>query len=694
MKTAKMSGVMLLLAIVVMACSDNPSISTTLISGSIQGKALSLANTVSTIAGSGATDGTGANASFSDPTGIVKYGSDIFVADTFNHTIRKIDTLTGVVTTIAGTAGSSGSTDGTGATAKFYQPAGITTDGANLFVSERLNHTIRKIVISSGLVTTIAGTAGVSGSTNATGAAARFNTPKGIATDGTYLYVSDWGNNTIRKIVMASGAVTTIAGTPGVEGSADGTGTAAQFNEPYGITINGANLFVADAGNNTIRKIVISSGAVTTIAGTAVESGSTDGTGIAARFNRPYGIDTYGDNLFVTDSLNHTLRRIVISSGAVTTIAGKVGVSGFIDGTGAAARFNGPYSSTTTDGITIYVSDSYNNVIRKVDLSAAAPVVTTIAGSNSVDGTGSKAKLNQPTSIATDGANLYFTEYFSNIIRKVVISTGVVTTIAGTQYGYGSADGVGTAASFNYPNGITTDGVNLYIADTNNHTVRKMLISSGVVTTVAGMAGVSGSTDGTGAAARFNFPLGIATDGKNLFVTDGHNNTIRKIVISSGVVTTIAGTAGVSGSVDGIASEARFYEPYDITTDGATLFVTDSNNNTIRKIVISSGVVTTLAGTAGASGSTDGTGTAARFNWPAGITTDGANLFVADGDNNIIRKIVISSGVVTTIAGTPGVSGTTDGTGSAAKFSMPYGITTDGTSLFIADWSNTIRRIQ
>jgi hypothetical protein len=224
-------------------------------------------------------------------------------------------------------------------------------------------------------------------------------------------------------------------------------------------------------------------------------------------------------------------------------------------------------------------------------------------------------------------------------IRKIVISTGAVTTFAGTAGYSGSTDGTGSAAQFKYPYGITTDGTNLYVADNNNHTIRKIVISTAVVTTLAGTAGVSGSTDGTGSAARFNLPNGITTDGTNLYVADYMNHTIRKIVISSGAVTTLAGSAGSYGSDDGTGSAARFKYPSDITADGANLYVADTSNQTIRKIVISSGAVTTLAGSAGSYGSDDGTGSTARFWAPRGITAYGANLYVTNTNSHTIRKI-------------------------------------------------------
>ncbi|MCP4131979.1 MAG: hypothetical protein GY754_13460, partial [bacterium] len=221
----------------------------------------------------------------------------------------------------------------------------------------------------------------------------------------------------------------------------------------------------------------------------------------------------------------------------------------------------------------------------------------------------------------------------------------------------------------------------------------QIVIATGVVTTLAGTAGSSGTTDGTGSAARFNGPSGITTDGTNLYVTDTVNHTIRQVVIATGVVTTLAGTAGSSGTTDGTGSAARFDTPHGISTDGTNLYAADKSNHTIRQVVIATGVVTTLAGTAGSSGSTDGTGSAARFNSPSGITTDGTNLYVTDSENHTIRQVVITTGVVTTLAGSPLSLGSTDGTGSAARFFQPTGITTDGIDLYIADRFNSAIRI-
>jgi sugar lactone lactonase YvrE len=269
----------------------------------------------------------------------------------------------------------------------------------------------------------------------------------------------------------------------------------------------------------------------------------------------------------------------------------------------------------------------------------------------------------------------------------------MVTTLAGTAGVRGSIDGTGAAARFAYPTGVAADSAgNVYVADSDNSTIRK-ITPGGVVTTLAGTAGLTGSTDGTGAAARFDSPNGVATDSAgNVYVSEWGNNTIRKIT-PAGIVSTLAGTAGVRGSVDGTGAAARFSLLRGVAVDSAgNVYVAD--DTTIRKIT-RAGVVTTLAGTAGVRGSTDGTGAAARFNPPNGVATDGAgNVYVCEWGNNTIRKIT-PAGVVTTLAGTAGVAGSTDGTGAAARFRFPIAVTTDSTgNVYVADWGNsTIRKI-
>lgn len=326
-------------------------------------------------------------------------------------------------------------------------------------------------------------------------------------------------------------------------------------------------------------------------------SGSADGPAFAARFDWPKGITTDGTNLYVADSYNHTIRKIVISTGAVTTIAGSAGLEGFSDGLGGVARFAYP-SDITTDGATLYVTDMHNNAIRKVVIATGA--VTTIAGhagkSGSMDGTSAVASFYFPVGIATDGVNLYIADLHNATVRKIVIATGAVTTIAGRAGQEGFSDGSGSAALFHGAESIAVNGADLYVADANNFVIRKVVVATGAVTTFAGWPGQSKCKDGAGTSARFSDPMGITTDGANLYVAD--SLAIRKIVIATGVVTTIAGSARQRGSSDGVGGVARFYRLNGIATDAVNLYVTDTQTHTVRQVAIPTGNVITLAGPA------------------------------------------------------------------------------------------------
>lgn len=324
--------------------------------------------------------------------------------------------------------------------------------------------------------------------------------------------------------LIQSYSVSTIAGS-GKAGTTDANGAVAAFNYPIGVTTDGTNLFVADTFNNTIRKIIIATGAVTTVAGAAT-SGTADGTGTAARFYYPYGITTDGKNLYVSDYGNHMIRRIDIASGVVDTLAGAA-TSGSSNGTGAAASFKNP-RGITTDGTNVFVADSGNRTIRKIVI--ATKVVTTLAGSaasGTVDAVGTAASFNNPEGLTTDGSDLYLTDSANHNIRRINLLTAAVTTLAGSTIA-GSVDGIGTAAGFNTPGGITTDGTNLYVADSKNNTIRKVVIASGVVAKVAG-SGSAGRADGAGTEATFSQTMGITTDGANLFVSDYNYSLIREI---------------------------------------------------------------------------------------------------------------------------------------------------------------------
>jgi hypothetical protein len=600
------------------------------------------------------TDGTGTNARFLNPTGVaVDASGTIYIADGGDHTVRKV-TATGVVTTLAGGSGQGGSVDGTGNAARFVYPYAIAVDAAgNVYVTDIGNHNIRKIT-AGGVTTTLAGTTGVAGSADGAGTAAQFNLPQGITVDGSgNVYVSDTNNSTIRKI-STTGVVTTLAGVAAQTGSTDGVGAAARFNYPFGLSSDASgNIYAADFGSSTIRKIT-AAGAVSTVAGSAGLSGSADGSGSAARLDHPSSLSLDGSgNIYVIDTSNQTVRRIT-ASGVVSTLAGTPGLGGRADGAGATARFFYPAGIAVTASGVAYVTDTGNHALRVV---SAAGTVTTLAGATGLsgiaDGLGANALFAYPGGVAVDGSgNLYIADHNNHTIRKMS-PAGQVTTLAGGAGVSGNTDGVGSAARFNGPTSVAVDGNgNVYVADADNTSIRK-ITANGTVTTFAGVSGVGGSADGVGSVARFNAPQGIAVDSTgNVYVADTNNSTVRKIT-TAGTVTTIAGVAGQNGSADGPGASARLNRPYAVAVDGAgNVYVADFFNATIRKITAATGTVSTLAGLAGQVGLADGTGNVARFNQPYGVTVDAAgNVFVADTYNRAVRKIT-ADGSVTTLNGT------------------------------------------
>jgi hypothetical protein len=607
------------------------------------------------------------------------------------------------VAAFAGGAGGPGFFDGSpSAPVRFDTPSGVavTTTG-DRFVADTENQVIRKID-ASGNVTTFAGAFGVPGSKDGTGSEARFNMPSGITAVGTVLFLCDTGNHTIRR-VSASGVVTTLAGSPGVPGAVDNTvGAFVRFSSPKGITSDvlpgGSSLtptlFVADTGNHKIRRMS-TSGATTTIAGSGTP-GFVDGSGASASFSSPEGVTFYGSSVFVADTGNHAIRQITLTAsvGNVTTLAGD-GTPGYVDNTsGASVRFSSPVSLASV-GSDLYVSDTGNQVVRKVNTTNLG-FTTTLAGTpqvaGSADGTGGLARFDSPEGIASDGlslASLYVADTGNHTVRRVTLG-GSVTTVAGNPPQAGSADLQGDAARFRAPAGVVVIGDDVFVADTENHTIRK-IDSAGVATTIAGAAGAPGSTD---TPPRFRFPAGITVLGGDLYVSDSGNNTIRRVT-TAGVVTTIAGNPGSTGSADGSGTTALFNNPQGIVALGGDLYVADFGNNTIRK-VSTGGNVTTIAGSAGNPGSADGTSTVARFRSPLGIATLGTSLYVADSGNNTIRKVLVPSGETSTFAGSPPPeqAGYKDGTGGNALFSSPDGIAGVGSALYVADRGNhAVRRI-
>jgi len=337
------------------------------------------------------------------------------------------------------------------------------------------------------------------------------------------------------------------------------------------------------------------------------------------------------------------------------------------------------------------VTDADNHLIRKITPADRIEdrVVSTFAGSGTAsfaNGAGNTAQFEDPYDLAVDSfGNVYVTDAHNHRIRKIT-PAGVVSTLAGSTEGF--ENGIGTAAQFNHPFGVAVDSSgNVYMADSNNHRIRR-ITPAGVVSTLAG-TGTEGFADGTGTEAQFYFPTGVAVDSSgNVYMADSNNHRIRKIT-PGGVVSTFAGT-GSAGHADGTGTEAQFNLPYGVAVDSSgNVYVGDLDNHRIRKIT-PAGVVSTLAGST--EGFADGTGTETRFSYPGRVAVDSSdNVFVADSGNHRIRKIT-PAGVVSTFAGT-GIRGHADGTATTAQFNYPTGVAVDSSgNVYVADFGN--RRIR
>jgi DNA-binding beta-propeller fold protein YncE len=331
----------------------------------------------------------------------------------------------------------------------------------------------------------------------------------------------------------------------------------------------------------------------------------------------------------------------------VLTLAGVAGSPGSTNGIGTNAQFSGPYGvAISPDGSFALVADPDNGLIRHIVSSTSA--VSTIAG----DVSSGSAQLNGPKDLALspDGSSALFTDYYTHLIRHLALSTSAVSTVAGVAGSSGSTNGIGTSAQFNGPSGLalSPDGSCALVADKFNHLIRQIVLSTSAVSTVAGIVGTSGATNGFGTNSKFFRPdgLAISPDGSYALVADTDNHLIRQIVLSTSAVSTVAGVARSSGSTNGIGTNANFFLPISIaiSSDGSYALVADSYNNLIRQIFLSTSSVSLVVGSG--SGSTNGIGTNAEFDLPDGlaIAPDGSYALVADYFNSLIRKITFSWG--------------------------------------------------
>ncbi|WP_028982467.1 T9SS type A sorting domain-containing protein [Sporocytophaga myxococcoides] len=737
----------------------------------VKGQVITLDNQVTTFSGtglSGYTDGPKSIAQFFDPMGLAfDQKGNLYVADNINRSIIRKVTPDGVVSTYAGN-GVQGFANGNLSVAKFSQPTDLifSTDGI-AYVADNGNHQIRKIS-TSGNVTTFAGSLDY-GNVDGVGGSAKFNQPYSAVFDKNgNLFVTDEFNHQIRKITP-QGLVTVFAGN-GVAGFADGTGTAASFNMPMGIDIDAqGNLYVADYLNSRIRKVT-PQGVVTTVAGTG-EEGFANGSAATAKFDRPSGLtlDASG-NIYVADCYNYRVRKIS-PDGIVSTFAGN-GTSAYTDGLSGKSSFRSVSDVEFGPDGALYVSD--NSCIRKIapvsfkafssvqnypstNQSIAISATSLTGNLNILASDGYEVSLSSTSGFASSlnltatNGSIISVEIFiriSNTAKPGTNNGTISITSSGAQDVILNFTGetipntasptimkgiyVSTIASGLKPVGVVADSDgNLFVADGSNHVIKK-ISKDGTITVLAG-AGTSGFADGKGIEAKFSYPSGIAiAKNGDLYITDSNNHRIRKVT-QDGEVSTIAGT-GTSGSLEGAAASAQFYNPSGIAIDiYGNIFVADKNNSKIRKIstdlivstvgatsfnypsgvaadlngniyvadqsnqkikkITADGTISIIAGTS--AGYLDGNALSSKFNYPSALTVDAeGNIYVSDMNNYMIRKI-LPTGVVVTLGGSASSSGSVDGVGTSAVFSSPQGLTTDlKGNVYVADvGSGKIRKL-
>jgi len=625
------------------------------------------------LGGAGNIDGTASGARFNGPQGAAfDAAGNIYITDTENHTVRRI-TAAGVVTTFAGRAGLPGSADGPASQAQFNRPTSIASDGANIFVADASNFTIRKIT-PTGDVSTLAGAVGQPGYVDATGNAARFSEIGGIALDSAgnvYVGHSDgFGNVTVRKVTQKRD-VTTLAGSAAAIGSLglDGTGTAATFTGISSMAADSAgDLYVGDG--TRIRKVTTAGGEVTTVAGSGIAS-TLDGVALAAQFRSVLGLafDASG-NLYIADggSSGESEVRVLTPSRLVGTIAGN-GPAGSADGLGSAARFRTLRGLAVDASGDVIGADSGNHTIRKIKNTGN---VSTFAGAapkapDFVDAIGSAARFQRPVAIDGDGSGVLYVvdrfEFLTGLVR-VVLPNGQVGRLPGIVTNFGFV-----------PTSVAVDEAGTTVYMTEGCTITKLSASGFAAVTPAMLNFLCDYVDGPPTVAKFKTPNGIARAASgDLFIADTGNQVVRHVTPALDT-TTIAGGPGQAGFANGTGGAARFNAPEGIAVDEAgVLYVADTQNHVIRKIT-PLGVVSTLAGTPGQRGFVDANAGAAKFDSPHSLAVDalGNNVYVADSGNRAIRRIS-ASGDVTTIAGTPGAIGVATGPLPGA-LSNPQGIT-------------------
>jgi sugar lactone lactonase YvrE len=629
-----------------------------------------------------------------------------YVASETQNRVYRV-TADGRLNLVAGSGANGYGGDGGRATsAQLNTPTGVAVDTAgNLFIADEGNNCVRKVT-PGGVISTVAGngTQGYSGDGGAA-TSAQLNTPTGVAVDTAgNLFIADEGNNCVRK-VTPGGVISTVAGngTQGYSGDGD-PATSAQLSLPEGVAVDTAgNLFIADEGNNCVRKVT-PGGVISTVAGNGVWGYSGDGgAATSAQLSSPTGVavDKAG-NLFIADEGNNCVRKAT-PGGVISTVAGN-GTWGYGGDGGAAtsAQLYYPQGAAVDTAGNLFIADTWNYRVRKV---TPGGVISTVAGNGTQSysgdgGAATSSQLYNPSGVAVDAAgNLFIADQGNNCVRAVTPG-GVISTVAGNgTQGYSGNGGAATSSQLYNPSGVAVDAAgNLFIADQGNNCVRAVT-PGGVISTVAGNGTQGYSGDGGAAtSAQLNTPTGVVVDtAGNLFIADQGNNCVRAVT-PGGVISTVAGNGvwGYSGN-GGAATSAQLNTPTGVAVDTAgNLFIADQGNNCVREVT-PRGVISTAAGngTQGYSGD-GGPATSAQLNYPEGVAVDTAgNLFIADEWNHCIRKLT-RCGVISTVAGngTGGFSGDS-GPATSAQLYQPSGVAVDTAgNLFITDYGNNrVRKV-
>jgi sugar lactone lactonase YvrE len=604
----------------------------------------------STLRGYSGDEGLATNAQLNGPSGVaVDAAGNLYIADSGNNRIRKVASGTGIITTFAGTGAAGYFGDGgLASNARFYGVYGMALDSAgNLYIADYFNSAIRKVSAETGIITTVAGTgnAGYSGD-GGPATRAQLNYPADVAVDGSgNLYIADFQNARVRKVTAATGTITTVVGNGVTAYTGDhGPAADAELVAPLGVAADEAgNLFIADEANYRVREVAAATGIITTVAGNGFPADSGDGgqATSAELFANGVAVDRSGD-IYV---LGDRIRFVAAATGVITTVAGKGGPTYSGDGGPATSAqlalgtFLGVGAGLAEDGSgNLYIADYSNNRVRKVD--AETGIITTVAGNGNPGSLGdgglaTNAELLGPSGVAVDSSgNLYIADSSNNRIRKVTATTGIISTVAGTDNaGYFGDGELATSAELDYPQDVAVDGSgNLYIADYQNARIRKVTAATGIISTVAGTGSTGYFGDGGLATkAELILPTGIALDGSaNLFIADEATNTIREVAAATGIITTVAGngTYGYSGD-GGPAASALLANPSDVAVDGAGNLYIAEGDFRIRKIAAATGFITTLFG--------NGAGT---FINPirVGLGHSG-QVFFADTENDVVTLI-------------------------------------------------------